>query len=285
LTTLFILTYSAPGTLHKPGVPHINFTPYTREESIQILSRRPPHIFPDGPDPDDIFVWTRFLAVVWDTLAKSAARDLVSFRDAALGLWEEFVEPIVEGIWGTRDFSKLLVEQKSVFQREAVLVEGVVSRAPRQEKRTVHELPYYSKFLLISAYLASHNPARLDAVFFMHSSSSKKRRRGGLAATMPERLRGKRGRKILRNHLPAAPFALERMFAIFHSILPDSIGPATVDLGTQLATLGSLRLIVKTSSAADVLEKGTKWRVNVTWEFIRTMARGVGFEIEDRVSE
>ena len=284
MTTLFILTYPAPGTFHKPGVPHIHFVPYTRAESVQILSRRPPHIFPDGPDPDDLFVWTRFLVVVWDTLAKSAARDLVSFRDAALAIWEEFVEPLVKGTWGTRDFSKLVIAQKGLFQREAVLVEGVVSRAPRQEKRTMHELPYYSKFLLISAYLASHNPARLDAVFFMHASSGKKKRRG-LAATMPERLRGKKGRKIQRNHLPAAPFSLERMFAIFHSILPDPLGSTTIDLGTQLATLGSLRLIVKTSSAADVLEKGTKWRVNVTWEFIRTMARGIGFEIEDRVSE
>jgi hypothetical protein len=29
------------------------------------------------------------------------------------------------------------------------------------------ELPYYSKFLLIAAYLASYNPARTDRRFFL----------------------------------------------------------------------------------------------------------------------
>lgn len=29
------------------------------------------------------------------------------------------------------------------------------------------ELPYYSKFLLIAAYLASYNPARTDKRFFV----------------------------------------------------------------------------------------------------------------------
>lgn len=29
------------------------------------------------------------------------------------------------------------------------------------------ELPYYSKFLLIAAYLASYNPARTDKRFFL----------------------------------------------------------------------------------------------------------------------
>lgn len=44
----------------------------------------------------------------------------------------------------------------------------------------MHDLPYYSKFLLCAAYLSSYNPARQDSLFFMRASDlTKKKRRGG----------------------------------------------------------------------------------------------------------
>jgi origin recognition complex subunit 5 len=38
-----------------------------------------------------------------------------------------------------------------------------------------HELPYYAKFLLISAFLASYNPARDDARIFSRESGLKRK--------------------------------------------------------------------------------------------------------------
>ena len=40
-----------------------------------------------------------------------------------------------------------------------------------------HELPYCSKFLVISAFLASYNPARDDARIFSRDSGLKRRNR------------------------------------------------------------------------------------------------------------
>lgn len=40
-----------------------------------------------------------------------------------------------------------------------------------------HELPYYSKFLLISAFLASYNNSRYDMRIFSHDSGLKKKGR------------------------------------------------------------------------------------------------------------
>lgn len=40
-----------------------------------------------------------------------------------------------------------------------------------------HELPYYSKFLLVSAFLASYNPPRDDARIFSHDSGLKRKKR------------------------------------------------------------------------------------------------------------
>ncbi len=54
---------------------------------------------------------------------------------------------------------------------------------------------------------------------------------------------------------------------------------------TQIATLASLRLLVRTSVAADALEAQTKWRVNVGWDYVRNVARGVGFDVESYLAE
>lgn len=55
----------------------------------------------------------------------------------------------------------------------------------------------------------------------------------------------------------------------------------------QVATLVGLRLVVKAGGGGggDVLEGGVKWRVNVGWEFVRGVARGVGFDVESYIVE
>ena len=118
LTTFFIVQHAPPRFLHHPGVPHIYFSSYTRNQSIRILSSEPLDIFedkfPDDMDYDDEnhaedkdWLWPRFCAAVWDSLAQSCARDLSSFRDVCHKLWRPFVTPIHKGDFGTRDFSRL----------------------------------------------------------------------------------------------------------------------------------------------------------------------------------
>ena len=143
-----------------------------------------------------------------------------------------------------------------------------------------HELPYYSKFLLFAAYLASYNPARQDQVYFMKMSEKKRRKKGGGTAVG----RVSKHRKIQRKLLGPQAFVLERVLAIFHAILPHQIVP-TADIMTQIATLASLRLLVRTSGTADPLEAQTKWRVNVGWEYILQLARTVRFDIESYLAE
>lgn len=151
----------------------------------------------------------------------------------------------------------------------------------------VHDLPYYSKFLLCAAYLASYNPQRQDALFFMKANEhGRKKRRGGTAAGSK---RPSKTRKIHRRLLGPQAFPLERLLAIFAAILPrKSSSSSSVDVQTQIATLTSLRLLVKasaSSASADVLDAGTKWRVNAGWEYIRAVAKSVRFDIEDFVAE
>jgi origin recognition complex subunit 5 len=236
---------------------------------------------------DSAWVWQRYIVAIWESLAKSAARDIVSFKRVADKLWTSFVKPIIDGDYGTRDFSKLMVARRSLFQGEEALIERIVDIPNASEsgaltlRKVSHDLPLYSKYLLCAAYLASYNPARLDPTFFMKAHASKRKRRGGGGGTPG---RPSKHRKISRTLLGPAAFTLERLTAIFHALLPYSIAP-TLDIQTQIATLASLRLLVKTSASADVMDAATKWRVNVSWEYIRAMARGVGLEVADYLAD
>ncbi|OCL09213.1 hypothetical protein AOQ84DRAFT_291683 [Glonium stellatum] len=303
LSIIFIISVPRPRFLHATGVPFINFPAYTKDESIQILSKSPPQIFLEPPEDspeyteeqaeeDNAWVWTRFLTAVWDALAKGAARDILSFRAVADKIWRPFVAPIVDGTFGTRDFSRLMVAKRALFQSEDVLLERVV---PRTEETTTsavskgnycflsqftHDLPYYSKYLLCAAYLASYNPARQDSIYFMKASERKRRKKGGGTAA-GRAGRGAKHRKIPRNLLAPSPFPLDRLLAIFHAIVPHSITP-TADIYTQITTLSSIRLLVRAGPAgSDVLDPGCKWRVNFGWDYVATLGRSVGFEIAE----
>lgn len=137
LTVVLVVTHPHPRFLHSPGIPHIYFPLYNREQALQILSVNAPNIFLEPPPPDlnytedlqiedNEWVWTRFCAAVWDSLASGAARDIVSFRSIADKLWRPFVQPIVDGTYGTRDFSRLLVSQRRLFQAESALLDNVI---------------------------------------------------------------------------------------------------------------------------------------------------------------
>ncbi|KAL7271426.1 hypothetical protein RUND412_005822 [Rhizina undulata] len=298
LTVIFVASAPRPRFLSSAEVPHVHFTPYTKEESIRILSQyvrrieKLPSINPENETSqgdeeylevnaeEELWVWQKFCGTVWDSLAKGAARNIDQFRTAVDKMWLPFVQPIASGEYGTRNYSSLYLLHKDMFRRETNVIDSVlpltVTKRVAALKNT-HDLPYYSKFLLCAAYLASYNPARQDPVFFMKASDiGRKKRRGG-------QRKPPKNRKIHRRLLGPQAFLLERLMAIFHAILPHKI-PASVDLQTQIATLASLRLLVK-ASVTDSLEASTKWRVNVGWEFIRSMARTLNFEMEDYMTE
>jgi origin recognition complex subunit 5 len=101
----------------------------------------PPKIFKDGLDPnadyteeeaaeDDAYVWSRFCNAVWDSLAKGAARDLVSFRAVCERMWRPFVAPLVDETIGTRNFARLMVSRRPLFQNEEVLIDTLTPRDP-----------------------------------------------------------------------------------------------------------------------------------------------------------
>lgn len=311
LTVVLILTFSKPRLLHALGVPHIAFLPYTRTQTLEIVAQpqRIPEIYLPaqlehrGPDysesqrlEDNTWLWSRFCGAVWDSLGKGAARDLVAFKNVCERLWTPFVTPIRRQEYGPRDFSRLMVRNRALFQSEAGLQDNLVAAdtlieadgdfdvdAVRRKKsakaKGTHELPYYAKYLLIAAYLASHNPTRQDQIFFMKMHEKKRRKKGGGKG------RPAKHRTIQRKLLGPQPFPLERWLAIFHAVVPEGATTGSADLLTMISTLSALRLIVKASASANIMDSGAKWRANVGAEYIAVVAKTVRFEVQDYLAE
>jgi origin recognition complex subunit 5 len=89
------------------------------------------------------------------------------------------------------------------------------------------ELPFYSKHLLIAAFLASYNPPSRDVATFSLTSTGvmKKRRRGGSQGPATAKAKLAKGgagvaTKASANTLLQAPqpFGLERLLAIFYTL-------------------------------------------------------------------
>lgn len=305
ITCVFVVTSPLTSFLHAPGVPHIQFPSYTKVELQKVLSLTVPKPSLPGGEADTKDVWFRFCGIVWDSLSKHSSSDLISMRSVCLRLWPKFIRPFLDGTHTAKEFSKVIVVNKFLFQDEGALVPSIISEFKESKAADMvrtkpngmtSQLPYYSRLLLVAAYFASHNKPATDQLFFMKGAAAKRRKKGG--GTAKTRTTISKHRKISRKLLGPQAFIMERMLAIFHAILTDADGrgkymkgrgPIDVagssDVQMAVATLLSLRLIIKTSNSGDVLEGTSKYRVAVNWDVVRAVARSVGVEPEDYLEE
>jgi len=257
-------------------------------------------------------LWSRFSGAVHDALIKSAARTLPALRQACAALWPRFVAPVLAGTHGPREFSKLLVAARVHFQDESLLDPGVIAgaassgrppapsggdstaavpaaapKAARKAPDLSALLPTAARLLLLSAYLASHNATKHDLTLFSTHYHGRRRRRGGLLGGGGRGGRRSKHRKIPRKLLGAHAFVLERMLAIFAAVrsewVPEAAGSGAMDgdVAMALATLASLRLLLRVGGGGDLMDRGGKWRVNVGWEVVRALGRSMEIEIEE----
>ncbi len=130
------------------------------------------------------------------------------------------------------------------------------------------EMPYLTKFLVIAAFLASYNPQKYDARYFT---------KGAEGRTKISKKGGVHNGSLLRNQLTGPrSFGIERMLAIFYSILDDDC-KMTFDIHSQIATCFSLRLLIKVSSPSRL--DMVKCKCNVSYTFVKAIAKSVRFDI------
>ncbi|KAI0900301.1 origin recognition complex subunit 5 C-terminus-domain-containing protein [Annulohypoxylon nitens] len=324
LTTIFILTAPSPSLLRVSSTPQLYFPPYTKPEYVTILSRPPytPSPLPNTTPQETTDLWTRFTAAVHDALSKPASRTLPGLARCCAALWPRFTAPVASGTYRAREFTKLLVAARAYFQDEGVLEPGITlastskpntntpkpslggtngtKTGDKEWSRSTADLatllPPTARLLLIAAYLASHNAPRHDQTIFSTWHSGRRRRGGGgIAQNTRVSKRGAKHRKIARKLLGPSAFVLERMVAIYAATRREWVRDSEYedqvvvdgDVGMAIATLSSLRLLVRVGGAGggDTMDRGGKWRVGVGWEVIRGVGRSIGVEVEEWLVE
>uniref|UniRef100_A0A8C5DRF1 Orc1-like AAA ATPase domain-containing protein n=1 Tax=Gouania willdenowi TaxID=441366 RepID=A0A8C5DRF1_GOUWI len=247
----------------------LHFPDYSKGELQQILST-------DSHPSYSAELYSSYINILLGVFY-SVCRDLRELRHLAALNFNKFCEPLTEGkethkLWRNiephlkkamqtvyiREVSSLQWEQMQQTEDEGGALRGLSAH-------THVELPYYSKFLLIAAYLASYNPARTDKRFFV-KHHGKIRKTNFL----------KKNEKTSNHLLGPKPFALDRLLAIFYSVVDSRVAP-TASIFSQISSLVTLQLLTQISHT-DQLD-APKYKCSISLDFISAVSRTVNFDI------
>lgn len=222
-------------------------------------------------------------------MGKAVVRELLAFHDVCQRIWRPFVQPIVQGDYAPRELHKLMIKNRVLFQGDLMIEPEMNPWRFKGRLRTARKrrlLPIFASYLLIAAYLASHTPARTDCLRFSKFHQIKYKRK--VRSNCPKVSKSSsRHRKIPCHLLGPAAFPAERLYAIYHSILPPNLYTRAADLNLDetMAVLWGRRLIVKSMGGGggggdnDILS--CKWRIEVGLEFVTGIANDVAFDLDD----
>lgn len=252
----------------------LHFPDYSKAELQQILVR-------DYHPGYSAELYASFISILLGVFY-SVCRDLRELRHLAALNFSKFCEPLEKEEVKESDTHKLwrniephlkkamqtvyLREVSSVQWEQQQQMEDKEAGALKGLSAYAHvELPYYSKFLLIAAYLASYNPARTDRRFFLkHHGKIKKTNFL------------KKHEKTSNHLLGPKPFPLDRLLAIFYSVVDSRVAP-TASIFSQISSLVTLQLL--TQVGHDDQLDAPKYKCAVSLDFIQAISRTVSFDI------
>lgn len=236
-----VMTSFNPISLHFPN--------YTKEQICEILSN-------ECPEGYQKTFYESYISVILKTFF-TVTRNLGELRHQAQINFQKYCEPLDEDpdtevsnlrLW--RNIEPTLKEaMSSVYLREISGSRWKSHCKPKGDTDTsvkklsnlsnakyslTRELPFYSKFLLLSAYFASYNQTKTDFRHFVKNQGKQNKKRIS--------------RKMEKNRhlLGPKPFTLDRMLSIFFSIVGERVLPSAM-IFSQISSLVSMRLISRVS--------------------------------------
>lgn len=269
--------------LHQKSFIHYLLTNYVVDDHIKIELEKP-----------ELFAnfLNAFLSVFY-----RPCRDLIELQHMARVNFVKYCEPIIRNEIQATDLTKLWRHISPILKASMELLYLRISNSkstslsPGKENSSSYtqsnlestlkeeltstktfaqsfELPYYAKYLLIAAYLASYNPPKEDKRLFMknHGKQRKRLQQVRAKAKITEKLNTQLGPKV---------FTLDRLLAIFYAILEEKIG-LTSNLLAQIATLVELKLI---AGGKEIDLDAAKYKCIVGYDFISAVAQTVGFNV------
>ncbi|EPY54302.1 origin recognition complex subunit Orc5 [Schizosaccharomyces cryophilus OY26] len=291
------------GTL---AVPIVFFPQYMKDEILEICQNTPPVLdFIDETgeesfeDEIELSVWMQYCAFLWNVFGSHCLNNYRAFRNVVDHHWPQFVQPIVNGNVHPADYAQLHKLAKHALTSDLTISRRLHIIEPTKIKH-MHDaksvdLPLLTKYLLISAFLASYNPSRLDAQFFSHSKGSKRRGRkrkntanqnSELAkSTKGGSSRSKSAAKLSQLTLGPKAFELERLFAIYYAICPNGRHVLSADVFSQITSLSSLKMLLPAHKGSLRSLDSPRFKVNVSREFVFKVAKSVSFPLESYLAD
>ncbi|XP_022910034.2 origin recognition complex subunit 5 [Onthophagus taurus] len=259
----------------------INFPQYHKEELCEILNLEYYNL---KKNELDINVYKNFINVLISTFYR-ACRDVVELKSMAKIDFPVYCKPILDGSIMASDSMSLW---KNIAPTLKKSLENLYVKISRKNVSLVEienlsagnltqtlELPFYAKFLLIAAYLASYNPAKDDKRLFMKYHGKKRK-------TMTDVKAKSKVSEQLSTQLGPKPFSFDRLIAIFYAILENKVN-FNNNLLVQVSTLVELQLLTSTSDTCNL--DGQKYKCAVGLDFIQSVSKMVGFNIRKYLTD
>ncbi|KAK6456842.1 origin recognition complex subunit 5 C-terminus-domain-containing protein [Scheffersomyces xylosifermentans] len=318
LSIIFITSSDDPKEIITTSVPHIYFRSYEEHEVIQILQMNrlcsfgDPE-FDDNPASEEF--WMRYAKMIVDLYFVYTGSDMNLLINICFKLWDRFVEKVIDRTYDLTEFVRVyrhnssLLEDENIINNSRVKTVGDFEVDKSAGSAGVDDLPVHSKYVLIASYLASFNSQKDDMHNFSKIKAVKYKKRATTSAKRSHLTKGDIDSRLLSPNY----FDLERLLAILsviyrtnatslntmdtEEILNFHDDPAireekkeiertkftlsrNTDLYSQIATLFSLGLISK-SASSDILGARVRWRCNVSWTKIQSIAKDLQFPIID----
>lgn len=209
------------------------------------------------------------------TVLFRVTRDVNELKSIAKFCYEKYIQPVLDGTIKQHDARKLfklgtptLLSVLRKYQIGMYLAESTVELSSNSSQISQLELPYYTKYLLIAAFLASNNPVKEDRKLFVKKSSKKKKSQK-VQAKVTEKL---------NTQIGPQGFTIDRLLSIFYSILDSKINLNAKLLG-QISNLVHLRLLRFVSGENNILEGTTRLQCTAGLEFILHVGKTLEFNV------
>ncbi|XP_037956800.1 origin recognition complex subunit 5 [Teleopsis dalmanni] len=216
-----------------------------------------------------------------------ACRNLPELKITSRKCFAIYIEPVLDGSIDMKDASRLwrhvtspLIKALSqvymrIDQTNSKIIDleketSVPEKSIRQLAQSL-ELPYYAKYLLIAAFLASHNSPKNDKRLFLkyHGKQRKRMQSVNAKAKVTEKMCTSLGPKS---------FTIDRLLAIFYSILEEKVG-LTCNLLSQISTLVHLKLLAFVSGENNVMDGSSRLQCTISLELVLYIGKLVGFNV------
>ena len=145
-----------------------------------------------------------------------------------------------------------------------------------------NQFPKLMKFLLISAYIATHNPVKYDKKLFDYNSTNKYRKTKYTAQKIQQNEENQRAAA-----LKTQSFDLNRLLAIFFPICAEYGYTQAINLShiqVNLKTLKSLHYLQQINSVYSCLDE-PKYKCLLDLETIQNISASVTFNIKQYLAE